>query len=412
MSPKLDDSTGWNPTENFPLSAHLHPERSFSAYVHIPFCYKRCGYCDFTTFTNAELGGGASAYRYADDMVNDIRQTADLLEKTGFSIPALHTIFFGGGTPTFLPVEDLIKIKNALVQVWGVKTNIEITTEANPDTVNRVYLEQIAQAGFTRLSLGMQSADPEILQILDRSHDSKRVEEAVLAAKQLGLEVSLDIIYATPGETLAQWEYSLCTALQLEPDHLSCYALGIEPGTKIGAKLKQGKIQAVDDDIAADFYMRADEMLQAAGYQWYEVSNWARNNKVCKHNLAYWHNENWWGFGPGAHSHLGNWRGWNVRHPRAWKQKLQAGQLALLGAEVLSAAQNNMEQVMLALRIASGIELKSAIAQGIITNNALSQAEFLVSQGWLSATEFQRGYAVATVKGRLMLDSIVNEFLE
>lgn len=376
----------------------------FSAYVHIPFCKVRCGYCDFNTYTNPNFGVGASLADYQNSVHSEIVLSAQLLNAvtpTG----KLKSVFFGGGTPTLLPVSALLEILHNLKNTFGFQENIEITTEANPDSVTYDSLVQLRDAGFTRISFGVQSAVPSVLQTLDRSHTKGQVEQVVAWAQELGLAYSLDLIYGAPGETLAQWQESLDFALALEPGHISCYALTIEPGTKMGAQLRRGLIPKTSSDDLADKYIFADEKLLLAGYNWYEISNWAKPGAQCQHNLYYWQNENWWGYGPGAHSHLNGMRFWNVKHPLAYAQKLVplAGvpELPIVESEILSDLERDEEYIMLGIRLRQGISIPKWVSEETLTN--------LLTDGLLEASALKSGTLVLTCKGRLLADSVIRE---
>jgi len=295
----------------------------FSAYLHIPFCRVRCGYCDFNTYTSSELRG-ARQEDYADTLGAEITLARRVLDDAGALRP-MDTVFFGGGTPTLLPAGDLARMLGVAVDAFGLADGAEVTVEANPDTVTPAVARRLADAGVTRLSIGMQSAVPHVLAALDRTHDPENVRTAVDAAKDAGLAVSVDVIYGAPGESLADWEATLNAALEMDSDHISAYALIIEDGTKLARQIRRGEVPAPDDDLQADMYELADARLSGAGFEWYELSNWARSaDQRSRHNLAYWRGNDWWGFGPGAHSHVAGLRWWNVKHPAAYAQRLAA----------------------------------------------------------------------------------------
>ena len=281
----------------------------FAAYVHIPFCAVRCGYCDFNTYTNLRMGPGASVDDFPGSLAGEIALSRRVLRGEG---RLLDTAFFGGGTPTMLDPGQLGGVLAALDSAFGLRAGAEVTTEANPESVSRDSLLRLADAGFTRVSFGMQSAVGSVLAALDRRHTPGQVERAVAWARQAGLDVSVDLIYGAPGETMGQWRRSVDAALALEPDHVSAYALTVEPGTRMGAQAARGRIRLPDPDELADKYEAADEALTASGYRWYEISNWARPGRECRHNAVYWRSGNWWGYGPGAHSHVNGTRFWNV----------------------------------------------------------------------------------------------------
>ena len=275
----------------------------FEVYIHVPFCLRRCGYCDFNTYTATDLGGGASRANYANMVIREMALVRDWQRAHGIEEPAASTVFFGGGTPTILPADDLAAMLDAIRSTWGIAPDAEITTEANPDTVNEYYIGKLAEAGFTRISFGMQSAVPHVLRTLDRTHTPANVEAGVAAAAKAGLRSSVDLIYGAPGESLDDWRTSVETAIGLGVNHISAYALTVEPTTKMGRQIKAGILPKPNDDDEAAKYEIADEAFSAAGLSWYEVSNWARPGCESRHNLGYWRNVDWAGLGPGAHSH-------------------------------------------------------------------------------------------------------------
>jgi oxygen-independent coproporphyrinogen-3 oxidase len=383
--------------------------RAFGLYVHIPFCAVRCGYCDFNTYTATELGGGASQDAYAGTAVAEIEFAAAALKNSGLPPRPLSTVFFGGGTPTLLPAEDLARILTSAVSTWGLKPGAEVTTEANPDSVTPESLQLLADAGFTRVSFGMQSAVPHVLKVLDRTHTPSRVPEAVRWAREAGLAVSLDLIYGTPGESLADWRYSLETALSYGPDHISAYALIVEEGTKLAAQIRRGEVPGIDDDDHAAKYELADELISAAGLSWYEVSNWSRTpEQACRHNLAYWRGDDWWGIGPGAHSHVGGVRWWNVKHPTAYANRLGSGLSPAAGRETLDSETRNVERVMLEARLNSGLEIASLGGLGDTGRHAVAG---LIADGLVDPAFAFHGRLVLTLKGRLLADAVVRRIL-
>lgn len=380
-------------------------QRSFGLYVHIPFCAVRCGYCDFNTYTATELGGGASQDAYAATAISELEFAVRAMERSGLPRRPLNSVFFGGGTPTLLPAEDLAGILTAAIAQWGLVPGAEVTTEANPDSVTPESLQLLADAGFTRVSFGMQSAVPHVLKVLDRTHTPSRVPLAVQWARRAGLSVSLDLIYGTPGESLDDWRYSVETALSYGPDHISAYALIVEDGTKLAAQIRRGEVPGIDDDDHAAKYELADDLISAAGLGWYEVSNWARSDdQQCRHNLAYWRGDDWWGIGPGAHSHMGGVRWWNVKHPTAYAGRLAAGSSPAAGRETLDAGTRDVERVLLEARLASGLEIatlgsgRQAIA-GLIADSLIDPAAAF------------KGRLVLTLKGRLLADAVVRRIL-
>jgi oxygen-independent coproporphyrinogen-3 oxidase len=380
--------------------------RAFGLYVHIPFCAVRCGYCDFNTYTATELGGGASQDAYAGTAAAEVSMAARVLAESGLPARKLSTVFFGGGTPTLLPAEDLALILRRAIEQWGIDDGAEVTTEANPDSVTPESLAILKDAGFTRVSFGMQSAVPHVLKVLDRTHTPSRVPQVVQWAREAGLAVSLDLIYGTPGESLADWRCSLETALSYEPDHISAYALIVEDGTKLAAQIRRGEVPGIDDDDHADKYELADQLITEAGLGWYEVSNWSRTpEQACRHNLAYWRGDDWWGIGPGAHSHVGGVRWWNVKHPTAYAGRLAQGLSPAAGRETLDPETRNVERVMLEARLQSGLEVSALGAEG------RHQVASLIADGLVEPHAAFRGRLVLTLKGRLLADAVVRRVL-
>jgi putative oxygen-independent coproporphyrinogen III oxidase len=374
----------------------------FGVYVHVPFCLTRCGYCDFNTYTATELGPGASRESYAALAIEEIRLAARVL--AGRAGPA-QTVFFGGGTPTVLPPADLAAIVQAIDAEFGLAPGAEVTSEANPETVDERVLGELRAAGFTRISLGMQSAVPHVLAVLDRVHSPGRPEQCVAWARAAGFgQVSLDLIYGTPGESDADWKTSLTRALAAGPDHVSAYSLIIEEGTRLAARIRRGELPAPDDDVLADRYLIADELLGQAGLSWYEVSNWAASEQSrCRHNQLYWTGGNWWGIGPGAHSHAGGTRWWNVRHPAAYAQRVSAGLSPGQGREVLTEAERDTERIMLATRLESGCPVP------VLEPAGLAAARRAVSDGLASAEAFAAGSLRLTLAGRLLADAVIRD---
>ena len=372
----------------------------FSAYLHVPFCRVRCGYCDFNTYTSSELRG-ARQDQYADTLLAEVVLARDLLAERGALRP-LDTVFFGGGTPTLLPPGDLARMLGGVIDAFGIREGAEVTVEANPDTVTPAVAEELARAGVTRLSVGMQSAVPAVLAALDRTHRPENVRGAVTAARDAGLAVSVDLIYGAPGESLADWRESLDAAVALAPDHVSAYALIIEDGTKLARQIRRGEVAAPDDDLQADMYELADAVLADAGFAWYEVSNWARTPaQRSRHNMAYWRGTDWWGFGPGAHSHVAGLRWWNVKHPAAYAARLAAGESPAAGTERPEPSARALERVLLRSRMAEGLPLDELPEPG------RDRVAGLVADGLVVGAEALRGRVVLTLRGRLLADAVV-----
>ena len=380
-------------------------ERDFGVYLHVPFCRVRCGYCDFNTYTATELRG-ASQHDYAGQAASEVEAAGRILAASGVPARAAATVFFGGGTPTLLPAEHLIRMLDSVRATWGLAAGAEVTTEANPDSVDAAYLAELAAAGFTRVSFGMQSAVPRVLATLERTHDPEKVPLVVGWARDAGLDVSLDLIYGTPGESLADWRASLEHAIGLAPTHISAYSLIVEEGTKLARQIKRGELVPVDEDQQAEFYELADDLLSAAGYGWYEVSNWATDvAHRSRHNLAYWRSQDWWGVGPGAHSHVGGVRWWNVKHPSAYADRILAGDSPAAGRETLDAATREVERVLLLTRIREGIQIASLSAPGRHEVAGLIADELIDAKAALS------GSVELTRRGRLLADAVVRRLL-
>jgi putative oxygen-independent coproporphyrinogen III oxidase len=377
----------------------------FGVYVHVPFCTVRCGYCDFNTYTLTELGvDGASVGTYADIALRELELATRVL---GTTPPSVQTVFFGGGTPTMLAASDLVRVLDGIRAGFGLAQGVEVTTEANPDSVTPASLQTLAAGGFTRVSFGMQSAVPHVLATLERTHDPANVARAVEAAKAAGLKVSVDLIYGTPGESMTDWRTSLDAAIELAPDHISAYALVVEEGTKLGAQVRRGQLPAPEDDDEAAKYELADEILGAAGYGWYEVSNWARTAADrCRHNEGYWSDGDWWGVGPGAHSHVGGVRWWNVKHPNAFATRLNAGLSPAAGRELLTDAQLYDERVLLGIRLVDGLPIDDLSAEGA------SAVAGLIADGLVDGPSALRPRRVVlTLRGRLLADTVVRRLL-
>ena len=377
-------------------------DRPFGVYLHVPFCATRCGYCDFNTYTATELGGGASQDSYAATAAAEVRLARRVL---GDADVTAATVFLGGGTPTLLPPEDLARLLEVVRGELGVRPDAEVTTEANPDSVDERSLAQLREAGFTRVSFGMQSAVPHVLATLDRTHDPDRVPQVVQWARSAGFEgVSLDLIYGTPGESQDDWRRSLAAALDTGPDHVSAYALVVEDGTRLAAQVRRGEVAAPDDDEMADRYLLADEVLGGAGLGWYEVSNWSRGeHQRARHNEGYWLGHDWWGVGPGAHSHVGGTRWWNVRHPVAYAARLAADESPAQGREVLTPDQRQVERVLLGIRLREGHPLADL--------SHPDAAAAMVDEGLLDKVAFDAGRAALTLQGRLLADAVVRRLV-
>ncbi len=377
--------------------------RPFGLYVHVPFCTVRCGYCDFNTYTAEELGDevGAGRASYAEAAIREIRFAREVL---GHREVKIDTIFFGGGTPTLLKAADLGAIVACAAAEFGLSDDVEITTEANPDSVALWDLEELRSAGFNRVSFGMQSDVDHVLRTLDRTHDPLRVPAVVDWARQAGFDqVSLDLIYGTPGETLGDWEASVDAALACRPDHISAYSLIVEEGTALARRVNRGELPMPDEDDLADKYLAADERLTRAGMHWYEVSNWARQPESwCRHNLLYWTGGHWWGVGPGAHSHIGGVRWWNVKHPAAYAERLARKVSPGKAREHLSHRDQRVERILLELRLVEGLPVSVLEASG------RAHVARLVDEGLV---DLRSERLVLTQRGRLLADGVVRDLV-
>jgi putative oxygen-independent coproporphyrinogen III oxidase len=388
---------------SLPASAlrELQDGTAFGIYVHVPFCASRCGYCDFNTYTARELGGGGAQQEFPATVLKELALAARVL---GDAAPSVDTVFFGGGTPTLLDPTDLGRLLEEIDKAFGLAPDAEITTEANPESVSAQSLRALRQAGFNRISLGMQSVAPHVLALLDRQHTPGRAVAAAREAKDAGFtNVSLDLIYGTPGERPEDFAASLDAVISAEVDHVSAYSLIVEPGTRFAARVHRGEIPDTDDDVAADRYLAAEERLDAAGFAWYEVSNWARSpGDMCLHNLGYWRGGHWWGFGPGAHSHIGGVRWWNVKHPTAYASRLGDTTSPAYARELLTPGQRHVEDVMLRLRLAEGLPVTR------LTEAERAAADRAAADGLL---RYEATEAVLTLRGRLLADGVVRDVL-
>ena len=375
-------------------------------YIHIPYCIKRCGYCDFNTYTPGELqittGLNDISNSYIDLLIKEI-QIARAEVGENVIVPS---IFFGGGTPSLMQASDIGRVISTIKNGFNLSADAEITMECNPDTVSNESLTQFKEVGVNRLSFGMQSAVKHVLETLDRTHNPDNLLQVTSWADQIGFkEISVDLIYGTPGESISDWQTSIDAALSLPITHISAYALIVEEGTKLAAQIKRGQVNPVDDDLAAEKYLIADQAFTSAGFDWYELSNWAKPNSASKHNLAYWLGDNWWGAGPGAHSHLNGRRFWNVKHPNLYKEKIESNQSPIAGSESLEELQRESERLMLSLRLPTGVAKKTLNEQQL-----LELSEY-VESGHLDQSNWNEGRATLTVDGRLIADRILRQIL-
>jgi len=344
--------------------------------------------------------------KISNNYINLVVKELDLVKiKIAESI-SVSSIFFGGGTPSLMEPSDIGRVIKKIRDDFELTNKTEVTLEVNPDSVDKIKLQRFFDAGINRLSIGMQSAVPKVLQTLDRTHNPENVSKVVNWASEVGFkQISVDLIYGTPGESKDDWQTSIEAALALPISHISAYALIVEPGTKLAAQIKRGEVEQVDDDLTAEKYLMADQLFTKAGFNWYELSNWAKNESHSKHNLSYWLGENWWGIGPGAHSHLNGERFWNVKHPNSYKEKIELNQLPIADSEILNKNQIESERLMLSIRLTSGIETKS------LNEKQLNNLAGYVDSGHLNHSDWQRGRATLTLDGRLIADRIVREIL-
>jgi len=367
-----------------------------SFYVHIPYCIKRCGYCDFNTYTPSELQDGATLEIVSNDYIDAVLRELEAAPKD-----LVPTIFFGGGTPSLLPADDLGRVISAIKTRNGLTPDCEITLEANPDSVTQEKLARYLEVGFNRISFGMQSAKPHVLAALDRTHNPANVEKAITMARSAGFKsISVDLIYGTPGESLDDWQETVSAALALDIDHISAYALIVETGTKLAAQIKRGDLTMPNDDLMADMYLLVDQMCESAGLTWYELSNWSKPGHECRHNIAYWENKNWWGLGPGAHSHIDKKRFWNLKHPTTYKQKLFAGESPIADSELLTAEQIKDEAILLGIRMREGLEIE------LLEPHQMEVLAIYRENGFVQLHDDR---VLLTPAGRLIADRIVRE---
>ena len=373
------------------------PGQPFGMYVHVPFCITRCGYCDFNTYTPAELGG-VNPDAWLAALRTELKLAAERL-----SGPTVNTVFVGGGTPSLLGGARVASVLDMVREHFALAPDAEITTEANPESAWPDFFDAIRAAGYTRVSLGMQSVSPRVLGVLDRIHTPNRSAAAAREALAAGFEhVSLDLIYGTPGESDDDLLRSVDTAIDTGVDHVSAYALVVEEGTALARRVRRGELAAPDDDVLAHRYELVDARLSEAGMTWYEVSNWARPGGECRHNLGYWDGGQWWGAGPGAHGYVGATRWWNIKHPNAYAEMLAEAALPVAGFERLDADALHTEDVLLKTRLRQGLP------RDVLSPGERERAEGAVADGLL-VSDAER--FVLTPRGRLLADAVVRTLL-
>ena len=375
-----------------------------SFYIHIPYCIKRCGYCDFNTYTPAELQGpdlATVSQNYIDAVIKEISIAKNLVGDA-----LVPTIFFGGGTPSLMPAHELVRVIEAIRSQFNLVDNAEITLEVNPDSVTEEFLSEMRHAGASRISMGMQSAVRHVLATLDRTHNPENVLRAVELARSCGYEnISVDLIYGVPGESLQDWQLSVQAALALPINHISAYSLIVEKGTKLASQVSRGELLMPPDEETAEKYLYADEEFTKAGFEWYELSNWSKPGGECRHNVAYWDGSYWWGVGPGAHSYFDNARWWNIKHPRSYQEKLIRLESPIHEREELTTANMADEFIMLQIRRREGIPHTR------LTENQLLTAEKFLNSGDLEEVSWSQEKLVLSKNGRLIADRIVRELV-
>jgi len=385
----------------------LSPGRRFGVYVHVPFCATRCGYCDFNTYTAAELEVAGQAAPGAGDATPDswlgaLRLELSLAAQRLRRRPA-ETVFVGGGTPSLLGGARLAAVLDAVRETFGLAAGAEVTTEANPESTSPELFDSLLAAGYTRVSLGMQSVAPRVLAVLDRVHSPGRAVAAAREAIAAGFaHVNLDLIYGTPGESDDDLLRSVLAALDCGVDHVSAYALVVEDGTALARRVRRGEAAVPDDEVLAHRYELLDARLSAAGLRWYEVSNWSRPGGECRHNLGYWDGGEWWGAGPGAHGYVGSTRWCNAKHPSTYARLLAAGTLPVADFEQLGPDEAHTEEVMLRLRLRGGLPA------GLLSRAERRRAEVSIADGLLRRFG---DHLVLTDRGRLLADAVVRNLL-
>ncbi|MBI3215649.1 MAG: coproporphyrinogen III oxidase [Mycobacterium sp.] len=375
----------------------MTPGGAFGIYVHVPFCATRCGYCDFNTYTPGELGG-ATPQGWLEAVRVELALAAARLPDR-----AVDTVFVGGGTPSLLGGDGLVAVLDAVRAQFTLAEDVEVTTESNPESTSQAFFDRIRAGGYTRVSLGMQSAAPHVLRVLDRTHTAGRAVDAAGEARAAGFaHVNLDLIYGTPGESDDDLRRSVDAVVTAGVDHVSAYALVVEEGTALARRVRRGQVGSPDDDVLAHRYERLDSWLAEAGFDWYEVSNWSRPGGQCRHNIGYWGAGQWWGAGPGAHGFIGSTRWWNVKHPNAYADLLSESTLPTGGFEVLDAVDRHTEDVMLRVRLRAGLPV------AVLDAAERDRAEAVVADGLLERVGDR---LLLTDRGRLLADAVVRSLL-
>ena len=375
-----------------------------SFYIHIPYCVKRCGYCDFNTYTPAELQGpdlATVSQSYIDAVLKEISMARKIVGDA-----LVPTIFFGGGTPSLMPANELARVIQAIRSQFNLVKDAEITLEVNPDSVTQEFLTEMRNAGASRISMGMQSAVPHVLATLDRTHNPENVLRSVELARSCGYEnISVDLIYGVPGESLQDWKTSVQAALSLPVNHISAYCLIVEKGTKLASQVSRGELVIPPDEETAEKYLYADKEFTNAGFEWYELSNWSKAGGQCRHNVAYWDGSFWWGVGPGAHSYFDNSRWWNVKHPRIYQEKMMNADSPTQEREELTSENLADEFIMLQIRRREGIP------HSLLSAHQLAIAKTFLGSGDLDEESWSQEKLVLSKNGRLIADRIVREMV-
>jgi oxygen-independent coproporphyrinogen-3 oxidase len=417
------------------MEARENPKAGLAVYIHVPFCLARCTYCDFNSYTGLESRMG----KYVDALCQEIYAAGRRL-----GLSPVETVYFGGGTPSLLPLERLEDLMTSLQGTFGLLPGVEVTLEANPGTVARARLEGLRRIGVNRLSLGVQSVHQDELDLLGRLHTWPQAVDAFALAREVGFEsLNVDLIFGLPGQSLASWRKTLEEVLQLDPTHLSLYGLSLEHGTPLAERVLRGEVPAPSDDTAACMYELAERLLAQAGFFHYEISNWAALNRqrgvmrrsarrrsgpwwpegsdlmlvsedfsrfVCRHNLAYWRNQPWLGLGAGAHSWLSKTRSANLRHPDAYVRALARGEMPVAEREEIDLRLEMGETMMMGIRLAEGardVQFRARFGIGLAEAFG-DQLAGLVTIGLIT---WDGQAARLTARGRLLGNHVFAEFL-
>lgn len=372
-----------------------------SIYIHIPFCVKKCVYCDFYSKTRLSL-----IPEYVDSVQKEI-------EKRSVNEEKIHTLYFGGGTPSLLPVEAVDRLLQSVEKNFSVSRDAEITLEVNPGTIDAVYLSDLKHIGINRLSIGVQSFDDNKLNFLGRIHTADQALKTIETAEKVGFSnISIDLIYGVPHETLDAWLKDLKSAVRMNPSHLSCYMLTIEPGTPLHQQLEKGQIDPVDNDTLSELFRKTVLFLDGFDYEQYEISSFSNTRQArSRHNSAYWNMTPYYGFGAAAHSYDGETRSWNIRNIETYIKEMTAGRQPVQGRETLTLEQNILEMIMLRLRTREGLDLKQfETLSGISFKSRFDK--LLAQVHSESLGEIENSRFALTLDGKIRLNSIVEGFAQ